>query len=382
MKKLFTSESVTPGHPDKLCDQISDNILDAYLSSDPFSRVACEVCAHKNGVVVMGEISSNSSIDIEKIVRDTIINVGYDNDKLGFNGNNVKIDININKQSNDIAMGVDNSLDSNDIGAGDQGMMFGYATNETDTYMPYPIYMANKLSNRLTQVFKDKTIKYLRPDGKTQITVLYEENKPKYIDTIVISIQHDPIDLEILKKDIKKYVIDEVIPSNMINKNTKIYINPTGRFVIGGPVGDSGLTGRKIIVDTYGGMCAHGGGAFSGKDPSKVDRSAAYYARYVAKNIVAANLCDKIEIQVSYAIGVSKPVSLYINTFNTNIIPEDRILEIINKVFNFEPSNIIKELDLRKPIYHLTTCFGHFGKKDLPWEKLDKVNIIKEFKEV
>ena len=382
MKKLFTSESVTPGHPDKLCDQISDNILDAYLSSDPFSRVACEVCAHKNGVVVMGEISSNSSIDIEKIVRDTIINVGYDNDKLGFNGNNVKIDININKQSNDIAMGVDNSLDSNDIGAGDQGMMFGYATNETDTYMPYPIYMANKLSNRLTQVFKDKTIKYLRPDGKTQITVLYEENKPKYIDTIVISIQHDPIDLEILKKDIKKYVIDEVIPSNMINKNTKIYINPTGRFVIGGPVGDSGLTGRKIIVDTYGGMCAHGGGAFSGKDPSKVDRSAAYYARYVAKNIVAANLCDKIEIQVSYAIGVSKPVSLYINTFNTNKIPEEKILEIINKVFNFEPSNIIKELDLRKPIYHLTTCFGHFGKKDLPWEKLDKVNIIKEFKEV
>ena len=382
MKKLFTSESVTPGHPDKLCDQISDNILDAYLSKDPFSRVACEVCAHKNGVVVMGEITSRGSVDIEKIVRDSIINAGYDNDELGFNGNNVKIDININKQSSDIAIGVDNSLDLNDIGAGDQGMMFGYATNETDTYMPYPIYMANKLSNRLTQVFKDKTIKYLRPDGKTQVTVLYEDNKPKYIDTIVISIQHDPIDLKILKKDIKKYVIDEVIPSNMINKNTKIYINPTGRFVIGGPVGDSGLTGRKIIVDTYGGMSAHGGGAFSGKDPSKVDRSAAYYARYVAKNIVAANLCDKIEIQVSYAIGVSKPVSLYINTFNTNIIPEDRILEIINKVFNFEPSNIIKELDLRKPIYHLTTCFGHFGKKDLPWEKLDKVNTIKKFKEV
>ena len=381
MKKLFTSESVTPGHPDKLCDQISDNILDAYLKVDPKSRVACEVCAHKNGVVVMGEITSTAIIDIEKIVRDTIVNIGYDNDELGFNGNNVKIDININKQSSDIAMGVDSSIDLNDIGAGDQGMMFGYATNETEDYMPYPLYMANKLSERLTQVFKDKTIKYLRPDGKTQITVLYEENKPKYIDTVVISAQHDDIDLEILKKDIKKYVIDEVIPSKMLNENTKIYINPTGRFNIGGPVGDSGLTGRKIIVDTYGGMCAHGGGAFSGKDPSKVDRSAAYYSRYVAKNIVAALLCDKIEIQVSYAIGVSKPVSLYINTYNTNKIPEEKILNIINKVFNFEPSNIIKELDLRKPIYHLTTCFGHFGKKELSWEKLDKVDIIKSLKD-
>lgn len=381
MKKLFTSESVTPGHPDKLCDQISDNILDAYLKVDPNSRVACEVCAHKNGVVVMGEITSTASIDIEKIVRDTIVNIGYDSDELGFNGNNIKIDININKQSSDIAMGVDSSIDLNDIGAGDQGMMFGYATNETEDYMPYPLYVANKLSERLTQVFKDKTIKYLRPDGKTQITVLYEENKPKYIDTIVISAQHDDIDLEILKKDIKKYVIDEVIPSKMLNENTKIYINPTGRFNIGGPVGDSGLTGRKIIVDTYGGMCAHGGGAFSGKDPSKVDRSAAYYSRYVAKNIVAAELCDKIEIQVSYAIGVSKPVSLYINTYNTNKVSEEKILNIINKVFNFEPSNIIKELDLRKPIYHLTTCFGHFGKKELSWEKLDKVDIIKSLKD-
>ncbi|MBR6690387.1 MAG: methionine adenosyltransferase [Bacilli bacterium] len=381
MKKLFTSESVTPGHPDKLCDQISDNILDAYLSGDPNSRVACEVCAHKNGVVVMGEITSNANVDIEKIVRDTIINIGYDNDELGFNGNNVNIDININKQSSDIAMGVDNSIDSNDIGAGDQGMMFGYATNETDEFMPYPIHMANLLSKRLTQVFKDKTIKCLRPDGKTQVTVFYEENKPKYIDTIVISAQHDEIDLNILKNDIKKYVIDEVIPKNMINKNTKIYINPTGRFVIGGPVGDSGLTGRKIIVDTYGGTCSHGGGAFSGKDPSKVDRSGAYYARYVAKNIVAANLCERIEIQVSYAIGVSKPVSLYINTFNTNKISEEKILEIINKVFNFEPSNIIKELNLKSPIYHLTTCFGHFGKKELPWEKLDKVNEIKSLKD-
>ena len=381
MKKLFTSESVTPGHPDKLCDQISDNILDEYLKDNPTSRVACEVCAHKNGIVVMGEITSSANVDIEKIVRDTIINVGYDNDELMFNGNTISIDININKQSSDIAMGVDSSIDLNDIGAGDQGMMFGFATNETEDYMPYPIYMANLLSKQLTQVFKDKTIKYLRPDGKTQVTVLYEENKPKYIDTIVISVQHDDIDIEILKKDIKKYVIDKVIPSNMINENTKIYINPTGRFVIGGPVGDSGLTGRKIIVDTYGGMASHGGGAFSGKDPSKVDRSGAYYARYVAKNIVAAELCEKIEIQVSYAIGISKPVSIYINTFNTNKISEDKILEIINKVFNFEPSNIIKELELTEPIYHLTTCFGHFGKKELSWEKLDKVNIIKSLKD-
>ena len=381
MKKLFTSESVTPGHPDKLCDQISDNILDAYLSGDPNSRVACEVCAHKNGIVVMGELTSNTNVDIEKVVRETIIKVGYDNDELGFNGNTVNIDINVHNQSSDIAMGVDSSFDLNEQGAGDQGMMFGYATNETDEYMPYPIYMANLLSKRLREVFEDKTIKYLRPDGKTQVTVFYEENKPKYIDTIVLSTQHDSIDLEILKSDIKKYVIDEVIPKNMINENTKIYINPTGRFVIGGPVGDSGLTGRKIIVDTYGGMASHGGGAFSGKDPSKVDRSAAYYSRYVAKNIVAAELCEKLEIQVSYAIGVSRPVSIYINTFNTNKIPEEKILEIINKVFNFEPSNIIKELDLRKPIYHLTACFGHFGKKDLSWERLDKVNIIKSLKD-
>lgn len=380
MKKLFTSESVTPGHPDKLCDQISDNILDAYLSLDSNSRVACEVCAHSNGIVVMGEITSKANIDIEKIVRDTVINVGYDNDQLGFNGNTINIDINIIEQSNDISMGVSNSLDLNDIGAGDQGMMFGYATNETDDYMPFSIYMANKLSRKLTQVFKDKTIRYLRPDGKIQITVAYEDGKPKFIDTIVISAQHNPIDLNILKKDIKKCVIDSIIPKNMINENTKIYINPTGKFEIGGPVADSGLTGRKIIVDTYGGICGHGGGAFSGKDPSKVDRSAAYYARYVAKNIVAAELCDKIEIQVSYAIGVSRPVSIYINTFDTNKISEDKILDIINKVFNFEPSNIINELNLKAPIYHLTTCFGHFGKKELPWEKLDKIDIIKSLK--
>mgnify|MGYP003305837078 CR=1 FL=1 len=380
MKKLFTSESVTPGHPDKLCDQISDRVLDAYLKGDPYSRVACEVCAHKNGIVVMGEVTSKAEVDLEKVVREVVLEVGYDNDKLGFNANTVNIDLHMNTQSSDIACGVDNSLDEKDIGAGDQGMMFGYATNETDEFMPYPIYMAHSLSKKLREVFESKKVSYLRPDGKMQVTVEYEDDKPKFIDTIVLSTQHDDIDINILRDDIKKYVIDEVIPSNMINENTKIYINPTGRFVIGGPVGDSGLTGRKIIVDTYGGMCGHGGGAFSGKDPTKVDRSASYYARYVAKNIVASGLCDKIEIQVSYAIGVSKPVSLYINTFNTNKIEENRILNIINQVFDFTPSNIIKELNLRTPIYHLTTNFGHFGNKNLPWEKLDKVDEILKLK--
>ena len=380
MKKLFTSESVTPGHPDKLCDQISDAILDSYLAIDPYSRVACEVCAYKDGVLVTGEISSTAIIDIEKVVRDTIVNVGYNDEKLCYNGNTIKVDIKINTQSPDIACGVDNSCDLNDIGAGDQGMMFGFATNETDEYLPYPIYMANKLSRSLTEAFKSKTIKCLRPDGKTQITVVYEENKPKYIDTIVISAQHDEVNIKKLRRDIKKYVIDSTVPKEMINSKTKIYINPTGRFVIGGPVSDTGLTGRKIIADTYGGVCGHGGGAFSGKDPTKVDRSASYYARYVAKNIVASNLCDKIEIQVSYAIGVSNPVSLYINTFNTNKIPEDKILEIINKVFDFRPSNIIKELNLLRPIYLNSTCFGHFGKNYLPWERLDKVDQIKSLK--
>ena len=379
MKKLFTSESVTPGHPDKLCDQISDNILDEYLKVDPYSRVACEVCAHKNGIVVMGEISSKANVNLEKIVRKTILDVGYNNDNLGFNGNTIKIDTFINKQSIDISSGVDNSLDDNNIGAGDQGMMFGYATNETESYMPYPIYMAHQLSKKLTEVFRNKKISYLRPDGKTQVTVIYEENIPKLIDTIVISAQHDPIDIELLRKDIKRLVIDEVIPLNMINKDTKIYINPTGRFVIGGPDGDSGLTGRKIIVDTYGGICGHGGGAFSGKDSTKVDRSASYYARYVSKNIVAAGLCDKIEIQVSYAIGISKPVSVFINTYKTNKISEAKILQIINKVFDFTPNNIINELELRTPIYHRTTCFGHFGKDELPWERLDKVDEIKKY---
>lgn len=377
MKKLFTSESVTPGHPDKLCDKIADMILDAYLKEDSSSRVAVEVCAHKNGIVVMGEVTSKAKIDIERIVRNTIIDVGYDNDNLGFNGNNVKVSININTQSNDIAMGVNTSSDSKLLGAGDQGMMFGYATDETENFMPYSIYLANKLSEKLYNAFKTKKIPYLRPDGKTQVTICYIDDVPKYVDTIVISAQHDEIDLDTLRKDIKEKIIDKTIPKEMINENTKIYINPTGRFVLGGPIADSGLTGRKIIVDTYGGVCGHGGGAFSGKDYTKVDRSASYYARYVCKNIVASKICSKMELQVSYAIGMSKPVSLYINTYNTNKIPEDKILEIINKVFNFEPNNIIKELDLTKPIYHLTTCFGHFGKDNLPWEKLDKVEIIK-----
>lgn len=377
MKKLFTSESVTPGHPDKLCDKIADMILDAYLKEDSSSRVAVEVCAHKNGIVVMGEVTSKAKIDIERIVRNTIIDVGYDNDNLGFNGNNVKVSININTQSNDIAMGVNTSSDSKLLGAGDQGMMFGYATDETENFMPYSIYLANKLSEKLYNAFKTKKISYLRPDGKTQVTICYIDDVPKYVDTIVISAQHDEIDLDTLRKDIKEKIIDKTIPKEMINENTKIYINPTGRFVLGGPIADSGLTGRKIVVDTYGGVCGHGGGAFSGKDYTKVDRSASYYARYVCKNIVASKICSKMELQVSYAIGMSKPVSLYINTYNTNKIPEDKILEIINKVFNFEPQNIINELELSKPIYHLTTCFGHFGKDNLPWEKLDKVEIIK-----
>ena len=377
MKKLFTSESVTPGHPDKLCDKIADMILDAYLKEDSSSRVAVEVCAHKNGIVVMGEVTSKAKIDIERIVRNTIIDVGYDNDNLGFNGNNVKVSININTQSNDIAMGVNTSSDSKLLGAGDQGMMFGYATDETENFMPYSIYLANKLSEKLYNAFKTKKIPYLRPDGKTQVTICYIDDVPKYVDTIVISAQHDEIDLDTLRKDIKEKIIDKTIPKEMINENTKIYINTTGRFVLGGPIADSGLTGRKIVVDTYGGVCGHGGGAFSGKDYTKVDRSASYYARYVCKNIVASKICSKMELQVSYAIGMSKPVSLYINTYNTNKIPEDKILEIINKVFNFEPQNIINELELTKPIYHLTTCFGHFGKDNLPWEKLDKVEIIK-----
>ena len=381
MIKLFTSESVTPGHPDKLCDKIADNILDEYLKFDPNSRVACEVCAHKNGVLVTGEITSKVTIDIEQVVRNTIVEIGYDNGSLHYNGNNINIEIDINKQSDDISIGVNSNDHTQIIGAGDQGMMFGYATSETENYMPYAIWVAHKLSEKLTELYRTKKINYLRPDGKCQITVKYENDKPVLIDTILISVQHDEIDLSILKNDIKKFVIDEIIPKNMIDEETKVLINPTGRFVIGGPVADSGLTGRKIIVDTYGGYAIHGGGDFSGKDASKVDRSAAYYARYVAKNVVAASICDKIEIQVSYAIGISKPISININTFGTNKISEEKILNIINKVFNFELNNIIEELDLKKPIYHLSTCFGHFGKDNLPWEKLDKVAIIKSLKD-
>ena len=373
-KYYFTSESVTEGHPDKLCDYIADSILDECLKQDKFSRTAIEVFAYNNTIEVVGQVTSNAQIEIEKIVREKVKEIGYDDEYTGMNYKNCEININITKQSPDIALGVDIG------GAGDQGIMFGYACNETDNYMPYAINLAHKLANRLTIVRKEKIIPYIRPDGKTQVTVEYVEGKPKRIETVLISTQHlAEINIEKLREDVKKEVIDAVIDSNMIDENTKIYINPTGRFVIGGPAGDSGLTGRKIIVDTYGGSCSHGGGAFSGKDYTKVDRSAAYYARYVAKNIVAAGLADKCEIQVSYAIGVAKPISIYVNTYNTSKIGEEKIEEIINNVFDFRPSNIIKELDLKKPIYKKTAAYGHFGQKDFNWEKTDKVEAIKNY---
>lgn len=374
MNKIFTSESVTIGHPDKMCDIISDTLLDEYLSKDKYSRVAIETCISHNLVVIFGEVTSNTKIDIKKVVRDIIKHIGYDKDS--FDIDNAKIIVNINKQSSDIALGLDNVL-----GAGDQGIMFGYACKETDNYMPLPIYLAHKLAKRLEDVRVLNIIPYLKPDGKIQVSVEYKDNKPYRIHTILISTQHYEIDFNILKEDIIKHIINVEIKS-LIDENTIILINPTGRFVIGGPKGDSGLTGRKIIVDTYGGYVKHGGGAFSGKDYTKVDRSASYYTRYVAKNIVASGLADRCEIGVSYAIGISKPISIYVNTFNTSKIGEDKLLKIINKEFNFEPSNIIDSLNLRNIEYRHYSCYGHFGNNDATWERLDKVDTLKKYLDV
>ncbi len=379
MKKLFTSESVTEGHPDKLCDYISDSILDAYLSKDENSRVACETVAGKGEIYITGEISSLAEVNIEKVARQAIKEIGYDNAKTDIDYNTCKITVNVSKQSPDIALGVDKSLETKEgklesEGAGDQGIMFGFACDETEELMPLPISLAHKLSKRLTEVRKQGIIKYLRPDGKTQVTIEYKGNTPVRVDTIVISTQHKKdIDMETLKKDIKEKVINEVVPAELIDSQTKYFINPTGRFVIGGPLGDSGLTGRKIIVDTYGGYARHGGGAFSGKDATKVDRSAAYMARFIAKNIVANGFAKKCEIQFSYAIGVAKPVSVYVNTYGTNKIPEDKIVKLIYNNFDLTPRGIINYLDLKKPIYRKTTNYGHFGKADLTWEKTVKL---------
>ena len=380
MRKLFTSESVTEGHPDKLCDYISDSVLDSYLEKDPNSRVACETVAGKREIIVTGEITSKAEgIDIEKIVRQAIKEVGYDNSDTDIDYRTCKIHLNISKQSPDIALGVDKSLEQKEgeslesEGAGDQGIMFGYACRETENLMPMPIYLAHKLAEKLTEVRKNGEIEYLRPDGKTQVTVEYEDGKPVRIDTIVVSTQHEAsVDLETLKKDIKNKVIDTVVPKELLDEKTKYYINPTGRFVIGGPLGDSGLTGRKIIVDTYGGYARHGGGAFSGKDATKVDRSACYMARHLAKNIVANNYAEKCEIQLSYAIGVAKPISIYVETFGTATIPENEIVEKIYNKFDLTPRGIINYLQLQKPIYRQTTNYGHFGKENLPWEKIVK----------
>ena len=378
-KYLFTSESVTEGHPDKLCDFISDSILDTYLSQDKFSRVACETVAGKGEIYITGEITSNAKVDIEEVARKAIKEVGYYDDKYGIDYKKCKIIVNVSEQSPDIALGVDKSLEKKngeDIiseGAGDQGIMFGYACNETKEYMPLAISLAHKLAKRLSDVRKSEIISYLKPDGKVQVTVEYEDGKPLRIDTVVISSQHnEDVDLNVLKEDIKEQVINKVIPTELLDNKTKYYINPTGRFVIGGPLGDSGLTGRKIIVDTYGGYARHGGGAFSGKDPTKVDRSAAYMARFIAKNVVANGYAEKCEIQFSYAIGVAKPVSIYINTFGTNKVDEQKIIKKINEKFDLTPRGMIDYLDLRKPIYKMTTNYGHFGKENLPWEKIIK----------
>ena len=389
MKRLFTSESVTEGHPDKICDQISDSILDAILAQDPNARVACETCTTTGMVMVMGEISTNCYVDIPKVVRNTIREIGYDRAKYGFDCDTCSVITSIDEQSADIAMGVDEALESRNgekddveaVGAGDQGMMFGFATNETPEFMPLPIAMAHRLSRRLAEVRKNGTLSYLRPDGKTQVTVEYEDNKPKRIDAIVISTQHgEEVTLEQIEKDMKEFVIKAVVPSELLDDETKYYINPTGRFVVGGPQGDSGLTGRKIIVDTYGGYGRHGGGAFSGKDPTKVDRSAAYAARWVAKNLVAAGVADKLEIQLAYAIGVAKPVSIEIDTFGTGKVDEETLVNIVEKVFDLRPGAIIRDLDLRRPIYKQTAAYGHFGRTDvnLPWEQLNKVDEIKK----
>ena len=392
-KRLFTSESVTEGHPDKICDQISDAILDELMRQDPMSRVACETAITTGLVLVMGVFTTKGYVDIQKVVRETIREIGYDRAKYGFDCDTCGVITALDEQSADIALGVDKALEAKEnkmtdeeidaIGAGDQGMMFGYATNETEEYMPYPISLAHKLARKLTEVRKNGTLKYLRPDGKSQVTVEYDENgKPSRLDAVVLSTQHDPeVSQEQIHEDIKKYVFDTVLPQDMIDENTKFFVNPTGRFVIGGPHGDSGLTGRKIIVDTYGGYARHGGGAFSGKDCTKVDRSAAYAARYVAKNIVAAGLADKCEIQLSYAIGVAHPTSIMVDTFGTGKLNDEKLVEIIRENFDLRPAGIIKMLDLRRPIYKQTAAYGHFGRNDIdvPWEKTDKVEMLKKY---
>lgn len=396
-KRFFTSESVTEGHPDKICDAVSDAVLDALMEQDPYSRVACETCTNTGFVLVMGEITTKANIDIVGIVRKTVTEIGYDSSEKGFDGNTCAVMVALDKQSTDIAMGVDKALEAKTqgaetgmddaqldaIGAGDQGMMFGYATNETQEYMPYPISLAHKLAKQLTKVRKDGTLPYLRPDGKSQVSVEYDESgKPFRLEAVVLSTQHDEkVTQEQIHADIKKYVFDPILPKDMIDGDTKFFINPTGRFVIGGPNGDSGLTGRKIIVDTYGGYARHGGGAFSGKDCTKVDRSAAYAARYVAKNIVAAGLADKCEIQLSYAIGVAHPTSVMVDTFGTGKIADEKLVEIIRENFDLRPAGIIKMLDLRRPVYRQTAAYGHFGRDDLnlPWEQLDRVEVLKKY---
>jgi len=392
-KRLFTSESVTEGHPDKVCDAISDAILDACMEQDPMSRVACETCCCTGFVLVTGEITTKAHLDVQKIVRETVDEIGYNRGKIGFDADTCAVMVALDQQSADIAMGVDKALEAKEnkmsdeeleaIGAGDQGMMFGYATNETEEYMPYPISLAHKLARQLTKVRKDGTLPYLRPDGKSQVSVEYDENgKPLRLEAVVLSTQHDPdVSQERIHEDVKKYVFDPILPKELLDADTKYFINPTGRFVIGGPHGDAGLTGRKIIVDTYGGYARHGGGAFSGKDCTKVDRSAAYAARYAAKNIVAAGLAEKCEIQLSYAIGVAQPTSVMVDTFGTGRLSDEKLVEIIRENFDLRPAGIIKMLDLRRPIYKQTAAYGHFGRHDLdlPWEKLDKVDALKAY---